>query len=85
MYFPTTQWTLLAQATLSGESVGRQALEDLCHRYWSPLYQFIRARGYNEAEAKDLTLLGSAYRLFEWNLAQLRSELAKLGLHWEKQ
>jgi RNA polymerase sigma factor (sigma-70 family) len=55
MYFPTTQWTLLAQATLSGESVGRQALEDLCHRYWSPLYQFIRARGYNEAEAKDLT------------------------------
>jgi RNA polymerase sigma-70 factor (ECF subfamily) len=30
-------------------------MEDLCHRYWSPLYQFIRARGYNEAEAKDLT------------------------------
>jgi len=55
MYFPTTQWTLLAQATLSGESAGRQALEDLCHRYWSPLYHFIRARGYNEAEAKDLT------------------------------
>jgi RNA polymerase sigma-70 factor (ECF subfamily) len=55
MYFPTTQWTLLAQATLSGESAGRQAMEDLCRRYWSPLYQFIRARGYNEAEAKDLT------------------------------
>jgi len=55
MYFPTTQWTLLARATLSGESTGRQALEDLCRRYWSPLYQFIRARGYNEAEAKDLT------------------------------
>jgi RNA polymerase sigma-70 factor (ECF subfamily) len=55
MYFPTTQWTLLAQATLSGETAGRQAMEDLCHRYWSPLYQFIRARGYNEAEAKDLT------------------------------
>lgn len=55
MYFPTTQWTLLARATLSGESAGRQALEDLCHRYWSPLYQIIRARGYNEAEAKDLT------------------------------
>jgi DNA-directed RNA polymerase specialized sigma24 family protein len=55
MYFPTTQWTLLAQATLSGETAGRQAMEDLCRRYWSPLYQFIRARGYNEAEAKDLT------------------------------
>ena len=55
MYFPTTQWTLLAQATLSGESAGRQALEDLCRRYWSPLFQFIRVRGYSEAEAKDLT------------------------------
>jgi RNA polymerase sigma factor (sigma-70 family) len=55
MYFPTTQWTLLAQATLSGETAGRAAMEDLCRRYWSPLYQFIRARGHNEAEAKDLT------------------------------
>jgi RNA polymerase sigma-70 factor (ECF subfamily) len=55
MYFPTTQWTLLAQATLSGETAGRAAMEDLCRRYWSPLYQFIRARGHNETEAKDLT------------------------------
>lgn len=30
-------------------------MEDLCRRYWSPLYQFIRARGHNETEAKDLT------------------------------
>jgi DNA-directed RNA polymerase specialized sigma24 family protein len=55
MYFPTTQWSLLAKATLSGETAGRQALEELCRRYWSPLYQFSRARGYGEAEAKDLT------------------------------
>src|SRR5215467_1586487 len=55
MYFPTTQWSLLARATMSGDSSGRHALEELCRRYWSPLYQFIRARGYNEAEAKDLT------------------------------
>lgn len=55
MYFPTTQWTLLAKATLSGESAGRQALEELCRRYWSPVYQFIRIRGHSEAEAKDLT------------------------------
>ena len=55
MYFPTTHWSLLARATLSGETVGRQALEDLCRRYWCPLQQFIRGRGYNEAEAQDLT------------------------------
>jgi DNA-directed RNA polymerase specialized sigma24 family protein len=55
MYFPTTQWSLLAQASLSGETSARQALEELCRHYWSPLHQFIRARGYTDAEAQDLT------------------------------
>lgn len=55
MYFPTTHWSVLAQASMNGESGARQALEDLCHRYWSPLKQFIRSRGYGEAEAEDLT------------------------------
>lgn len=55
MYFPTTRWSLLAQASLNGETSSRQALEELCRRYWSPLKQFIRSRGYNEAEAQDLT------------------------------
>ena len=55
MYFPTTQWTLLARASLNGETAGRQALEELCRHYWSPLQQFIRSRGHNEAEAQDLT------------------------------
>lgn len=55
MYFPTTQWTLLARASLDGENTARQALEELCRRYWSPLFQFIRARGYRESDAEDLT------------------------------
>jgi RNA polymerase sigma factor (sigma-70 family) len=55
MYFPTTQWSLLAQASLSGETSARQALEELCRRYWSPLHQFIRVRGHTDAEAQDLT------------------------------
>jgi len=55
MYFPTTHWSLLAQATMSGETAARGALNELCQRYWSPLKQFIVARGYPEAEAADLT------------------------------
>jgi len=55
MYFPTTQWTLLARASLTEEPGSRQALEELCRRYWSPLHQFIRTRGYTESEAQDLT------------------------------
>ena len=55
MYFPTTRWSLLAEASVNGETSSRQALEELCRHYWSPLRQFIRGRGYNEAEAEDLT------------------------------
>jgi RNA polymerase sigma-70 factor (ECF subfamily) len=55
MYFPTTKWTLLAQASVNGETAAREALESLCRRYWTPLYRFIRARGYPEPEAQDLT------------------------------
>jgi RNA polymerase sigma-70 factor (ECF subfamily) len=55
MFFPTTQWSLLAKATLDGETQARSALEDLCRRYWVPLREFIRLRGFPEAEAEDLT------------------------------
>lgn len=54
MHFPTTHWSLLAKATLNGDSQGRRALEDLCRRYWSPVHQFIRMRGVSETEAEDL-------------------------------
>src|SRR5882672_10437256 len=55
MYFPTTHWSELAQASAQGETAARQALEDLCRRYWKPLHRFIQSRGYAEAEAQDLT------------------------------
>jgi len=53
--FPTTHWSLLAKATLHGDTTSREALEELCRRYWGPLKQFIRGRGYTESEAEDLT------------------------------
>src|ERR1051326_8844173 len=55
MYFPTTKWNLLADASANGETAASQALEDLCRRYWTPLQRFIRSRGYSEVEANDLT------------------------------
>jgi RNA polymerase sigma-70 factor (ECF subfamily) len=55
MYFPTTHWSLLAEASVIGETKARSALDELCRRYWGPLQQFIRSRGYDEAEAADLT------------------------------
>ena len=55
MYFPSTHWSLIARASLDGHTEARSALEELCRRYWLPLRDFIRARGYPEAEAEDLT------------------------------
>jgi len=55
--FPTTHWSLLAKASFDhdGNTEGRKALEELCRRYWGPVYRFIRSRGFSEAEAEDLT------------------------------
>lgn len=55
MYFPTTHWSLLAKATLSGETEAFAALNELCRRYWMPVNQFVHLRGYRGAEAEDIT------------------------------
>ena len=36
-------------------SVGRNALAELCHTYWFPVYGFIRRRTRNVEDAQDLT------------------------------
>jgi RNA polymerase sigma-70 factor (ECF subfamily) len=33
----------------------RNALEELCRKYWPPLYRFARRRGYSPQDAEDLT------------------------------
>jgi DNA-directed RNA polymerase specialized sigma24 family protein len=54
MRFPDTQWSLLAQATLHNESGGAGALSEFCSRYRPPIVEFIRRRGYSQADAEDL-------------------------------
>ena len=55
MPFPTTRWDELAQASLHGDAAARGALDEFCRRYWTPVNEFIRWKGYAEAEAADLT------------------------------
>lgn len=55
MSFPTTNWTLLAAATLDGNTQGRAALEALCRDYQRPVHAVLRARGFSPQEAEDLT------------------------------
>ena len=53
--FATTRWTLVLAAGNSEHPGGAEALEELCRRYWFPLYAFIRRRGYHADLAQDLT------------------------------
>jgi DNA-directed RNA polymerase specialized sigma24 family protein len=55
--FAPTHWSVIAAA---GESeaapeIARAALAQLCQTYWSPLYSFVRSRGYSMHDAQDLT------------------------------
>lgn len=51
--FPTTRWSLVLQVNEGAQEESRVALEELCQRYWYPLYAYVRLRGFREAE--DLT------------------------------
>ena len=53
--FVTTQWTEILVAGRTNNAAGDAALEKLCRTYWSPLYAFVRRRGYDLHEAQDLT------------------------------
>ena len=52
--FATTRWSLVLAAADSN-TLSAEALSDLCELYWSPVYGFVRRRGYSPDAAADLT------------------------------
>jgi RNA polymerase sigma-70 factor (ECF subfamily) len=63
---------MLAEATLNGDTRGRSALEQMCREYHRPVFVVLRARGFAEQEAEDLTQ-DFFLRLFEssaWKRAE---------------
>ena len=53
--FTQTNWSTIIEAGGSTSTEARDALNRLCQRYWYPLYAFIRRRGIESHNAKDLT------------------------------
>ena len=51
--FQTTRWSLILQAGDAATSAS--ALEALCRAYWAPVHAFVRRRGCEPEEARDLT------------------------------
>src|SRR5215469_11427963 len=54
-WFVTTQWTIVLAALDEQSPKAAEALEQLCRRYWPPIYAYIRRRGHGPEEAQDLT------------------------------
>jgi RNA polymerase sigma-70 factor (ECF subfamily) len=54
--FPETTWDVVHGAAADSTHVRRASLEELCRRYWKPLYHYLRvARAKSNDDAKDLT------------------------------
>lgn len=54
-HFPTTRWSLVLQAGDPHAPLAQESLAELCGSYWYPLYAYIRRRGYDPEQARDLT------------------------------
>ncbi|MFN0009876.1 MAG: RNA polymerase sigma factor [Planctomycetota bacterium] len=52
--FLTTRWSVLAAAANPDPVLSRPALETLCASTWYPLYAFVRRRGHDAEDARDL-------------------------------
>ena len=75
--FRTTHWTVVLAAGQSRSAQSAAALEVLARTYWYPLYAYVRRRGHDEHDAKDLTQEFFA-RLFARNdLSRLDRERGK--------
>ena len=55
MAFPTTRWSLLAQATIHGDAAQAEALAEFYRRYREPVAGFIRGQIRDRGQAEDLT------------------------------
>lgn len=75
MSFPTTNWKMLAQATVHGDEAGRSAMGELCEIYWNPVYVAVRASGLGVEDAKDQTQ--SFFRCLMENSTLRRAQKAR--------
>jgi hypothetical protein len=51
--FPPTRWSVVLRIQGEDPGAARHAHEDLCSRYWYPLYSFARRRGLTPEGAED--------------------------------
>ncbi|KPK42399.1 MAG: hypothetical protein AMJ65_07685 [Phycisphaerae bacterium SG8_4] len=53
--FQTTHWSEIRNARTQDQARRRAVIDNLSKRYWKPIYCYIRRKGYDNEQAKDLT------------------------------
>lgn len=53
--FLTTRWSLIDGVKSMDDDPDKRLINDLLHRYWKPVYCYIRRKGRANEDAKDLT------------------------------
>jgi len=54
-YFQTTHWTEIIAARTVHEDHRREVFQELCVKYWKPVYAYLCRKGCDTEKAKDLT------------------------------
>jgi hypothetical protein len=55
MQFHTTRWDLVTRSGDIGSPMHQKSPSEFCSRYWYPLYNFARYKGFSDEDAQDLT------------------------------
>ncbi len=76
--FPGTRWSVVLQVQASDPAQAEQAMEEICRRYWYPIYAFLRKKGRTAADAEDLTQGFFQRILTSETLHRVRQERGKL-------
>ena len=53
--FTSTRWSEILAACTSSPRRRQGVLDHLARRYWKPVYSYLRAKGHQDADARDLT------------------------------
>jgi DNA-directed RNA polymerase specialized sigma24 family protein len=53
--FLTTHWSAIAKIAAGDDAANQALINELLKRYWKPVYCFLRRKGYDNEQAKDLT------------------------------
>ena len=76
--FPNTRWSVVLQAQIGDSLHANEALEEICKRYWYPIYAFLRKKGWAAADAEDLTQGFFQRLLSDGTLDRARKDRGKL-------